>query len=823
MPQWITDIIDKSGAFMPHGHCYFWLPGLLWLHVVSDILIGVAYAGISFILVLLVRKIRLPFSPVFVAFGLFIGLCGLTHFMAVWTVWNPDYWLSGLVKAATAAASVATAVGLLYVRPQIEELVHAARLSEERRVALESNNAELRALYQKVKELDELKMQFYANVSHELRTPLALIIGPTEHLLADGSLKLEHKRQLQSISRNSKVLLTQVNDLLDVSKIEAGKAHIQPTRFDMVSLFRRVCAQFEIAAEQKHIQLSASAPDALLVDADADMIERIFVNLLSNAFKFTQAKGQIDLSLSDAGSAFVLTVADTGPGIAPSQQQAIFERFRQANGGTTRDHGGTGLGLAIVKEFVELHEGSVTVQSSPGHGAKFVVTIPKRAEVITQTELTAEHHDDWTEGQVVIDSALMEIASSSDIPKASSRSAPVSGRPTVLVVEDSAEMNELIATTLGDDYNVIQAYDGQEGLQTAIALRPDMVITDIMMPRMAGDQLVLELRKHTGFDAVPILLLTAKQDDDLKIRLLQTGAQDYLSKPFLPQELKARTNNLIAVKCAGDAIRKELASYSSDIGSLAKELADQHRQLTVALETTKVARQQAERASKIKSHFLAMVSHELRTPLSTIVMSAQLLGRQLEGMGAEAIRPRLERMARATQQLSTLVEGILEYTRVEGGKVPVKREPVDVVALATEVIELAQLQVPAEDVQLNLEPTTGPLGAVDTDPTLLRVMLNNLVSNALKFTLAGSVTLRISQDAQWCVFDIADTGIGIHPADIPRIFLPFEQVEPIQRKSIPGVGLGLALTKELITALGGEISVSSTPQVGSTFTLRVPR
>jgi hypothetical protein len=141
--HWLDQVMEKSAAFISHGHCYLWIPSLLWLHVVSDFLIGAAYVGISLVLYLLVRKICLPFSPVFIAFGLFIGLCSITHFMNIWTVWNPDYWIDGWIKAATAAASVAMAIGLVYVRPQVEEVVHAARLSQERRIRLESSNAEL--------------------------------------------------------------------------------------------------------------------------------------------------------------------------------------------------------------------------------------------------------------------------------------------------------------------------------------------------------------------------------------------------------------------------------------------------------------------------------------------------------------------------------------------------------------------------------------------------------------------------------------------------------------------------------------------------------
>ena len=163
MPFWLNDLLEKSNAFIPHGHCYLWIPGLLWLHVISDALIGAAYLGISLILYLFVRKIRLPFSPVFIAFGLFIALCGLTHFMAIWTVWNPDYLVDGMIKAATAAASAATAVGLFFIRPQVEEVVNTARLSEERRIRLEDAHVELENLYTQIKEVDELKTQFFAN------------------------------------------------------------------------------------------------------------------------------------------------------------------------------------------------------------------------------------------------------------------------------------------------------------------------------------------------------------------------------------------------------------------------------------------------------------------------------------------------------------------------------------------------------------------------------------------------------------------------------------------------------------------------------------
>ena len=815
MPLWLREILEQSDAFMPHGHCYLWIPSLLWLHVLSDMLIGMAYVGISLLLYLLVRTIRLPFSPVFIAFGLFIGLCGITHFMNVWTVWNPDYVLDGMVKAATAAASVATAIGLVFVRPQVEEVVHTARLSEERRVRLESAHAELEALYRKVKELDTLKTQFFANISHELRTPLALILGPAERLLEEPGLSQAQRRELESISRNGKTLLKQVNDLLDVAKLEAGKMQIRYARFNAAELCRRVASQFEVAAEQRRVRLHIDTPASLEVEADPDMIERVTLNLLSNAFKFTPEGGNIRLLLDAGNGMCTLAVEDSGPGVREEQRQAIFERFRQADGGATRRHGGTGLGLAIVKDFVEMHRGRVGVEPSPQGGARFVVEIP----LSSGGELREWTPASTPDVQAAIDSVLHELR-----PEPACEApdfAPVQpGLPAVLVVEDNSEMASFIARCLADVCSVVIARDGQEGLQEALALCPDLVITDIMMPGMSGDQLVHAMRMHAELDATPVLLLTAKADDALRVDLLRNGAQDYLTKPFLPQELLARARNLIAMKRAGDALRMELASASGDLEELAGQLAAKHRQLHTALEVTEVAREQAEKASQVKSHFLAAISHEMRTPLSSIYMNAQLLERYQEGPLPEAVAARIERLTRATGQLSTLIEGLLEYTRVESGRISAQIESVDVAALAREVLE-AMADAAAPGVKLVFEPPHG-LPPLSSDVRLLRVVLGNLLSNALKFTKEGTVTLRLYARENGHVIEVHDTGIGIPQADIPRIFLPFEQLEPVRRKSIPGVGLGLALVRQVVEMLGGTVEVKSETGVGSTFRVLLP-
>jgi len=810
---WYADVLEKSSYFMPHGHCYLWIPAILWMHVISDFLIGAAYLGISFLLYLLVRRIRLPFSPVFIAFGLFIGLCGLTHFMSIWTVWNPDYLLDGLLKSATALASVATFANLFVIRSQVEETVHMARLSEQRRVELETAHAELKSLYKKVMQLDQAKTNFFANVSHELRTPLTLILGPAEELRAASNLNQAQHAQLDSIRHYSKSLLRLVNDMLGVAKLESGWLKLNYAELDTARWFQMITEPFKNLAESRNMTLTVAAPASLVAQFDPVLLERVVVNMLANAFRFAPATGKVDAELASEDGTLTISVTDNGAGIPEPERQLIFDRFRQVSEVTSQRDGGTGLGLAIVKEYTELHGGSVSVRSEVGRGSTFAVTIPTRAPAGTKVARDSGVPAPGDHDAAMLGEAYEPAIESPVVTPVHENAA------TVLVVEDNEALQSFIKRTLQQDYNVVSAADGETGLALALDTLPDLIVTDLMMPCMDGREMIACIRKHATLDNTPVLVLSARGDEDLRTTLLTLGAQDYLIKPFQPAELKARAGNLLAAKRAGDRLRSELASTSNDVEKLADDLANQHCQLVIAKDSADVAREAAERSSLAKSQFLSMISHELRTPLFTIQLNAQLLGRQPEIAASAPLKACLLRVMRGTEQMLTLIEGILEYTRLDSGRFALDCQPVDVTALIDEVIAAnSGIEEPGVELRSIAEGSH----RLVSDPRYVRVILNNLIGNALKFTRQGQVTVDVREQDDGMYIEVNDSGIGIPEADLQRIFEPFEQVEPIERKSVKGVGLGLALVHQLITLLGGEVSVASSVGVGSKFTVKFP-
>ena len=486
---------------------------------------------------------------------------------------------------------------LLPVRDESGRIVYLLAegrdITEKKRAEAEvaRKNQELTVLLDKLRQADQLKNDLFANISHELRTPLALILGPVEVMLAGGDpLTPAQRRDLAMIQRNAATLLGHVDDLLDLAKVDAGKMVAGYVRLDLAAALRRVAEQFHALAPQRQVLYAVAMPAHLEAEVDLGKLERVLLNLLSNAFKFTPAGGRIRCTLEATGrDAFLLSVQDSGPGVPADMRRAVFERFRQAASGTRRDVGGTGLGLAIAKEFVELHRGTIVVSQAPGGGALFQVEMPLKAPagVYVRDGEAATAPDAAPPPQplaAVVSSIECEAEDGLEAGTDGAAPGTPDERPTVLVVEDNADMRRFIAEVLAADYRVVTAADGAQGLERTRAAPPDLVVTDLMLPRLGGDELVAAMRADAALAAVPVLVLSAKGDEALRARLLAESVQDYVTKPFSAHELRARAHNLVTVKRARDAMQRELASQSQDLSELTRDLIANQRALERSME-----------------------------------------------------------------------------------------------------------------------------------------------------------------------------------------------------------------------------------------------
>lgn len=435
----------------------------------------------------------------------------------------------------------------LFVYAYWQKQQQAVRLQQAvvaRTAELQATNTALRASTDRIAKQAEdlqraatLKTRFLTNISHEFRTPLTLTFGPIDDLLHGQFSSLDEARpHFNRARRNGSRLLRLINQLLDLSQLGAGATRLTPRRDDLAAFLHGVIAPFLSLAERRRIRLDLDLPDAPLPFVfDADAVDKITVNLLSNAFKFTDQGGTITLRLTagpDADFA-VLEVADTGTGIPAEHQPRLFERFYQVDDGPTRPHEGSGVGLALVKELATLHGGSVEVESVPGEGSRFVVRL---AQLEADTEAAPAVEEIPQVNVPPVQLAPNDLAASA---------AEDTAQPVILVAEDNPDMRSYLVAHLTPHYQILEAVDGQEGLTQAQAEVPDLVLTDVMMPRLDGLGLCAALKQDRRTSHIPILMLSAKADVASRITGYETGADAYLPKPFDARELRARVQALL--------------------------------------------------------------------------------------------------------------------------------------------------------------------------------------------------------------------------------------------------------------------------------------
>jgi signal transduction histidine kinase len=433
---------------------------------------------------------------------------------------------------------------------------------------LKEANAELARTYERTIELDRLKSQFFANVSHELRTPLALILGPAEQLASAETANPLVAQHASMIERNARALLRLVDDLLEAARLEAGRVELHYAEVDVAKIVRLTAANFETYALDRGIDYLVHTVE-VGAHVDPERLHRVLLNLLSNAFKFTPRGGsvRVELRVGDGDGMLVVDVADSGPGVAPEHRDAVFGRFFQIEGGSHRRFGGTGIGLSIARDVVDLHGGTLTVEQAPEGGALFRVSLPMLAPAGVPVSERAGEGGAVTRGAPLHDPGGVAGAGEHDGPDLDD-----DDRPLVLVIEDNPDLRAFLVDALSNQYRVRTASNGREGLDRARRLSPDLIVSDLMLPELTGEEVLRELRRDVGCATTPFIVLTARADDALRVEVLRAGADDYVTKPFGVDELLARVKNTLARSKLREAER--LIELFEDRDRIARDLHD---------------------------------------------------------------------------------------------------------------------------------------------------------------------------------------------------------------------------------------------------------
>jgi two-component system, sensor histidine kinase and response regulator len=566
----------SPNQYIPHGHCYLWQTPLVWLHVVSDALIAIAYFSIPAMLVYFVQKRDdMPFSKVFLLFGAFIVLCGTGHLLDIWTLWHPAYWVSGVERAITALVSCYTALQLVELLPQFlslkspmqlervnqelqQQIAHRKQAEamleirvQERTAELMQANAALETAKKAADAANRAKSEFLANMSHELRTPLNVILGLTQLLSRDKTLSARHQRDLKTIGSSGEHLLTLINDVLEMSKIEAGRLSSHQEIFNLHRLLNGLKDMFQFRAAAKGLQLLFEFEPALpkIVKTDQGKLRQVLINLLSNAIKFT-ASGSVTLRVraqqpkDRPGSTCQLwfEVEDTGSGIAPDELHHLFKPFCQTQSGLQSVEG-TGLGLTISQKYVQALGGEITVQSRLNQGSVFSFYI--QAGLIEEQSLQTT--------KLAGRGAVIGLALD---------------QPTyrILIAEDHAANRLLLLNLLSlPGFELRQAENGQEALVLWQAWQPDLIFMDMRMPVLNGYDAIRQIRAQAGQfsngDALgaqtqptKIIALTASAFKEQRQEILAAGCDDFISKPFNAEEVFEKLAQHLGVQYIYDEV-----------------------------------------------------------------------------------------------------------------------------------------------------------------------------------------------------------------------------------------------------------------------------
>jgi len=704
-----------------------------------------------------------------------------------------------------------------------DRMVRDLNLNLERKVRsrteeLAQSQRSLQISLEKLRESDRHKTEFFSNISHELRTPLMMILSPLDQVAKREEAGLSDKSRslLNVASTNANRLLKLINQLLDFSKLEAGHLQLRPERVDLRITIDRLVEAATPLAEQRGLTLSADIqPNLPATMADEEKLDAIVTNLVSNALKFTPRGGSVVVRavVDQSGDArrLRIDVVDSGIGIAPENMHRLFQRFSQIDGSTSREFAGTGLGLALVKELVELHGGTIHVDSQPGRGSCFWFTLP----LVESLPDAAPRHDS---GPILRTERFADLATCHVPTQPSPPPAP--GSHKVLVVDDTPEVRQLVGEILSEHYHVSYAEDGESGWQAVLDEMPDLIISDVMMPRVDGNELCRRVKENPATASIPFVLLTARAQVSLKIEGLNCGADDYLVKPFHAEELLARARALLRLR----QMHSDLAVKHARLEETFAELRQTQNQLV-----------QAEKMSSL-GQLTAGLAHEINNAINAVYNGIPAISDRLDRLQQMVVtalddgmtppgeeHPDVDAAFKSLRRLTGVVsEGADRTARIVRDMKTFSHpgteatEPTDVAAVLELCASLVENQYRERaQIQCELDDNCwcqAPAGHLN------QVFINLLTNAVQAMPRGGKIVAAARREESVVRVSIRDTGTGI-PADVlPRIFDPFFTTKPVGQ----GTGLGLSVSYGIVTRLEGTIECFSEEGVGTEFVVRLP-
>src|SRR6185437_10106177 len=697
-----------------------------------------------------------------------------------------------------------------YNKLRYREFVSRHELDQSRKELEESNR--------KLVELDQIKSRFFANISHELRTPLTLLLAPLETLMQKfhRSFDGDTREVLTTMHSNGMRLLKLINDLLDLVRLESGRLEVKHESLNVNDFIKGLASAARQVADDKRLQLETIVdPELGSVVADRDKLEKIVLNLVFNALKFTPAGGRVELRAGNKDDSFIITVSDTGMGISAKNLPFVFDRFWQADGTSKRKYQGVGIGLALVKELTEIQGGNVDVQSTEGKGTVFTVRLPFQKaepgvkpaleEKPAETGIRTVSSEEWLANLYRRAELFPAMTSLEDTLKPVETTAN-GHQPKALVADDEPDMLRFLKSQLVQYYEVIEAVDGQQAIEKASQFLPDIILLDMMMPEKDGLQACRELREQTSTQSIPIIMLTARADEETKLAALGAGASDFLPKPFSTTELHVRIKNLV-----------ESHQYQS-------KLSKQNMALESTIEQLKETESQLVQTEKLASlgRMSAGIIHEINNPLNfattglyTLRNKGKYLAAEQQAEYAEVLKD----VEEGIKRVKTIVSDLRMFTHPE-------TESRDQVEVAEVIGSALRFLANEWKDRVQIDQKLDPHQVVWANKNKMIHVFTNLLQNSLDALKTKefnngekpAIVIEGSVENNRSTVRIHDNGPGIAKQHLDKIFDPFFTTKDVGE----GMGLGLSICYRIVQECDGRISVKTETGKYCEFALEFP-